>query len=318
MGSPLELKPRSIRRFLKNFLSDQRVVNWPKLIWMPILHGIILRVRPRKVLPEYRRVWLEGGSPLNVYTKAQTEMLARELPGVVVKNGMCYSKPGISEALSEMDCSEITVITAYPQYAPSTVGAIADQITAHFASQPFVPTLHFINSYPDHPRYAAWYARRIQQYLEEQPADALVLSYHSVPAQTAHHDEGYRVECTRTTEAIRAALKDLGIEVPIEQTYQSKFGPGEWIGPATIDTMGELPGRGIKRVLVATPGFTSDCIETVSEIGHLNRDTFLAAGGEVFRLIPPINDDPEIGKVYAELYRQATGHSFPADTGEGV
>lgn len=304
LGSPAEASTGAIRSFLRRFLSDTRVIDVPKPIWQTILNAFILPVRPKKILPEYQRVWMEEGAPLTVFTERQAEMLASERPDVEVRWAMCYSQPSIAQGLRELEeagCDDVTIIHAYPHYAPSTVAPIFDQVAAYYRDNNYIPALYFVNSFPDDAQYAAWYADRIAAELAKGPADLVVFSYHGLPDRPAHWADGYVRQCAQTSAAIVATLAKRGAEVESKDTFQSKFGPGEWLKPATIDTMRALPGQGVKDVIVATPGFLADCLETASEIEHLNRAAFMDAGGRTFRRIHPLNDSPEAGPLLASL-----------------
>lgn len=312
LGSPAKAEPKEIKVFLRRFLSDPRVVTWNKALWYPILHGIVLPRRPKKLMANYQKIWLAKGSPLIVYTAAQAQLLSKQLPNVVVRHAFSYSAPTVSQALTEMMSSgitDLTILSLYPQYASSTVGATIDQVTSYFTKQSLVPNLNIPTSWHLIPSYLNWYINKLATEIRNTKYDYLVFSYHSLPNLPEHAPRRYIQHCTETTEAILTGLrKELvhqKISTPkIIQTYQSKFGIGEWLGPSTIETMTKLPRTGVKSVLICTPGFISDCIETIDEIGIQNMTAFLNAGGETFRLLPPPNDDAEVGKILAEVYRK--------------
>lgn len=306
LGSPSTPTKKDIRKFLSYFLSDKRVINLPRAVWYPILYGFVLTLRPGRIQETYQSIWLPEGSPLIVYTENQAQELAKALPGVMVRHAYTYSEPTVAHRLTEMikaGISDLTIIALYPQYAPSTVGATIDQVTKFFQRHSQIPDLKIVSNWHLSQTYIDWYVERTAHALQENQIDALVMSYHSVPEQPAHSPVEYKRHCSETTDAIVAGLRKQGFTPPrVFQTYQSKFGPSKWIGPATIDTMAELPKQGIKRIAVATPGFISDCIETIDEIAVLNAEEFRRAGGEFFHVIAPPNGEPTTGKMLAEVY----------------
>ncbi|RRD46338.1 ferrochelatase [Tessaracoccus sp. OH4464_COT-324] len=298
LGTPDAPTPERIREFLRSFLSDRWVVDFPRFLWKPILHGIVLRVRPKKVAPLYRHIWLEDGSPLEVYTRAQRDLLAAALPDIEVRHAMSYTSPSVAEAVAGWDVDHITVIPMYPHYAPSTTNTIIEQVDAAAENARWRHKL--VRSWGTAEGFIGWYRSRLRDELTAEDVDRVVFSYHGVPQRKVHGPDEYRAQCLATTEAIMA-----GFDIPHEVSFQSKFGPGAWLSPATVDRMSQLPGEGVKRLLLLTPGFVADCIETLDELDLLNRDTFLAAGGESFRRLAPLNDHPEVGAVLAEVFRTA-------------
>lgn len=308
LGSPTKPEPREIKTFLRKFLSDQRVVTWPRPIWLPILHSVVLRNRPHKIAPIYQHIWLPEGSPITVYTQRQASLLAKQLPNVVVRHAFTYSHPTVAQALKEIlqaGVTDLTIIPLYPQYAPSTVGTTVDQVTDFFRSSPQLPQLKIVSSWHINPTYIQWYSQKLATYLQQNSYDCVVMSYHSLPAAKIHGAKQYKQQCTQTTAAIVHQLQKLPVQIPkILQTYQSKFGVGRWVGPATIDTLAKIPAKGMRKVIIATPGFISDCIETVDEIAVLNRDVFLDNGGQLFTVINPPNDDPAIALMLQEIYEE--------------
>lgn len=311
LGSPAAPTKREIRRFLAPFLSDRRVVDFHPFVWQPILRGIVLPFRPGRIQAQYEHIWLSEGSPLTVHTKAQRDHLSGALPEVDVRYAMTYTSPSIPEVLSEMDVDELTVLPLYPQYAASTVAPVFDQVTEYYRSRSSMPTLHLVKSWETSPLLIEWYAREVHRTITAHELDRLVFSYHGVPERAVHAPEEYTGQCRATTEAIMDAVAELdpsAPRVPFDITYQSKFGPGKWLTPATIDSMAAYPGNGVTRIGVATPGFFADCIETVDEIDILNRETFMNAGGKDFVCVAPPNSDIAVGPMLAEVY-----HAFTPD-----
>lgn len=308
LGTPDSPDTADVRIFLRNFLSDTRVIDFPRVMWQPILHGVVLRVRPRKSGALYKQIWTSEGSPLVVYTRRQRDMLADALPEWNVKYAMTYTAPLIPNALDEMrdeGVTDLTVLPLYPQWAPSSSGAIADQVYEYFQGRVNMPTLRVIGAWPTEPAFVDWYAEQIAQQLAAQPeperAQHIVFSYHGVPERNIHRPRGYRGECEATTTAISQALAERGVDIPAVSTFQSKFGPGKWLTPATITTMAGLPKRGITSVLMATPGFVADCIETLEELDMQNQNAFKEAGGQTYTRVPPMNDDPAFIDVVKNL-----------------
>ncbi|MDO5033987.1 MAG: ferrochelatase [Actinomycetaceae bacterium] len=306
LGSPDSPAPADVRDFLAKFLSDPRVVDFPRAIWLPILHGIVLRVRPKKSGAIYRSIWTPQGSPLVVYTKAQHRLLEEALPDWSVKYAMTYTRPSIQSALEAFEregADDITVLPLYPHAAPSSSGAVVDQVSDFYSGRPSQPRLRIVEAWPTQTDLVRWHASQIARQIEEAEArpQLVLLSYHGVPMREVHRPRGYERECRATTSAIEEELRRLGVDTPVMTVFQSKFGPGKWLEPATIDTMAQLPGRGVKSVLLATPGFIADCIETIDELDVLNQDAFKAAGGEHYARVAPINDDPIFVDIVRDL-----------------
>ncbi|MDY5585296.1 MAG: ferrochelatase [Arcanobacterium sp.] len=306
LGTPASPAPEDIREFLAAFLSDPSVVDFPKFLWKPILNQIVLKKRPQMIAEQYEKIWLSEGSPLAVYTEAQTKLVAQELSDHDVDYAYTYTKPGIIEQLEAMfqrGVRNCKIIPLFPHYAPSTVAEIQRQVTAARNNPNLTGmNLQIIPQWEDYYPYIEWYAQQINEAWKEHNFHHLVVSYHGVPERKAHEPENYRQQCERTTAAILQALKKFGEPgFTVEQTFQSKFGPGKWLGPATIDRMAELPAAGKTRIAVINPGFVQDCIETLDEIDVLNREAFLEAGGEELHRIAPLNSHPAAGKILAGL-----------------
>lgn len=303
LGSPENPTAEDIRRFLSRMLSDRHVVDLTPLLWKPILNGIILRARPKKLIPLYERIWTDEGSPLISITEKQCNKLQKRLPNVQVKYAFCYSSPTIEEALTDWDVDHLTVIPLYPQVASSAVFPVFDRVLDYYtehASQH--PHLVFAPSYATEPNMIAWYQQQIQQHIKEKPVDEVLLSFHGVPQKRSHLAEHYRAQCRATRDAIAAGVPG----VKVSMSFQSKFGPLEWLGPSTSDVLEEFPVQGTKRVLVATPAFVADCLETLEEIRVENRDRFIDAGGVQYDVISPINDSDSFIDTLSNIYRATT------------
>ncbi|RTE49242.1 ferrochelatase [Actinobaculum sp. 352] len=309
LGSPTHLSPEAIADFLREFLSDRRVVDLHPALWKPILHGPVLHARPTKVLPQYQHVWLTDGSPLRVYTAAQESELQRLLPGVEVRAGYQYGAPNMVDQFLRLaaTCDRITVLATYPQYAPATVGSVDDRIAdgiRHAAQAGLFPRVRSTHEWHLLPEYITWYSRRIGAALAEGPIDEVVFSWHSLPDRPVHEPDFYRAQCEATAAAIMERVQlDSDARLPWRNTFQSRFGPGRWMTPATIDTMAELPAQGSRHIVMVTPGFFADCLETSYELDVLNAQAFHAAGGQGFRRIAPPNGSADAAQILAALHR---------------
>lgn len=270
-----------MRAYLAEFLADPRVVKLPRWLWLPILYGIVLRTRPAKSAEKYAQIWMPEGSPLAVYTERQARLLG-EKTGKPVRYAMRYGAPSIPEALKHLESP--VVLPLYPQYAESTTASVADILP---------PGVRMIEHFHDHPAYIAALAANVARHRE---GGMLVMSFHGLPKRGA---ERYEHECRETATLL---ARHLNIERYIV-TFQSRFGYAEWLGPATDATLRKLGAEGVERVEVVCPGFVADCLETLEEIGIAGRQTFLAAGGRAFRLLPCLNDSAEWISAMAEIVR---------------
>lgn len=305
LGTPEAPETKALRRYLAEFLSDPRVVEIPRLLWLIILHCVILRVRPKKSAEAYKEVWTERGSPLKYYTEDQAEGLKSALAdkNVIVEYGMRYGQPSIESGLDRLtaqDCGKILVLPLYPQYASSTTGSTFDAIAKDFTARRALPQLRFISSYYTFDPYITAIAQSIAQYWEANgKADKLVLSYHGLPKYTFEKGDPYYAQCLETSKLIAAKL---GIqESEYQTTFQSRFGKAEWLKPYTDATLKAMPGEGIKSVQVVCPGFSSDCLETIEEIDVENREYFMESGGERYEYIPALNASEEHISALASL-----------------
>ncbi|WP_100657793.1 ferrochelatase [Alteromonas flava] len=299
LGTPEAPTKQALRPYLKEFLSDPRVVEVPRLIWWFVLNGIILNIRPKRSAHAYSTVWSEQGSPLMVHTKDQCEAISqrcREVYGedVVVDFAMRYGQPGISQTITRMQAQgvrKLLVLPLYPQYCASTTGSTFDAIADCFKQSRWLPDFRFISHYHDDTRYIAALADKIKAHWQEHGrADKLIMSYHGIPKRYLLNGDPYHCECHKTSRLIAAHL---GLEKSeYMTTFQSRFGREEWLKPYTDHTLQDLPSEGVKSVQVVCPGFSSDCLETIEEIGVENRDYFLEAGGERYEYIAALNSDP--------------------------
>jgi ferrochelatase len=296
LGTPDEPTTSAVRRYLRQFLSDPRVVELPAWLWKPILHGVILRVRPARSAAKYASIWGEDDSPLRMWTQKQATLLTGYLGErghrVLVRPAMRYGNPAIPHVLDELKAlgvARVLVLPLYPQYAGSTTASAIDAVN-HWASRiRNLPELRFVNRYHDDAGYVAALEHRVREHARREGApDKLVLSFHGVPERSLHLGDPYHCECHKTARLLAARLNLSPERVLV--TFQSRFGKAKWLQPYTEPTLRKLAAEGLKRVDVMCPGFTSDCLETLEEINVEARDAFLQAGGEAFHYIECLND----------------------------
>lgn len=299
LGTPDAPTTPAVRRYLKQFLSDQRVVEIPRLIWWCILHLIILPFRSSQSAKKYASIWTSDGSPLKVHTQKQASLLRGALgerghDGVSVAMAMRYGSPSLPEVLEQLKrdgCERIVVLPAYPQYSATTTGSIYDAVFAHYAQVRNVPELRFIKHYHDDDAYLdALRDTVLKHWNSHGRPDKLVISFHGVPKRTLLLGDPYHCECLKTARLLAARLKLTPEQYIV--TFQSRFGKAEWLQPYTAPTLQQLARDGVARVDLLCPGFTSDCLETLEEISIEARHDFLAAGGKEFNYIACLNESP--------------------------
>jgi ferrochelatase len=273
-----------VRRYLAEFLADPRVVELPRWLWLPLLHAVVLRTRPRRSAQKYAKIWTAEGSPLAVHTRRQAERLAARLAGVRVAWAMRYGEPSLAAGLAELaGCDAIRVLPLYPQYSRSTTESVRDRLP---------PGTPMVEHFHDHPGYIGALAAALRRHWAHRGrAERLVLSFHGLPARAVARGDPYRQQCEETARRLCAALGLSEGEALV--TFQSRFGPGRWLEPYTVQTLVALARSGVRTVDVACPGFVSDCLETLEEIGIGAREAFEAAGGSELRLVPCLNENPE-------------------------
>ena len=325
LGTPDAPEKKPLRRYLKEFLSDPRVVEVPRLLWWFILNVIILNVRPARSAAAYRTVWTEEGSPLLLNTRAQAEGLQEALSQrygdrVIVDFAMRYGSPAIADVvqgLLQRGVTRLLVLPLYPQYSGPTTGSTFDALAADFSRRRWLPELRFVMQYHDHPAYIHALAESVRAHRERHGnADMLIFSYHGEPRRYLDEGDPYHCQCNKTT---RLVAEQLGLaDGDYMTTFQSRFGREEWLQPYTDATLKTLPGQGVKAVQVICPGFSSDCLETLEEIGEENRGYFLESGGERYEYIPCLNASAEhISALSTLLEEQLTGWlDQPADRAE--
>ena len=318
LGTPDAPTPAAVRRYLAQFLSDPRVVEIPRLLWLPILHGVILRVRPARSARKYASIWMPEGSPLRVWTDKQALLLAGYLGQrgrrVVVRPAMRYGEPSIAAALDAVKAAgadRILVLPLYPQYAASTTASIGDDVASWLRRTRNVPELRFVKHYHDDAGYIGALAARVNEHWRlNGRADKLVLSFHGLPKRSLALGDPYHCECLKTGRLLAERLKVRQELVAV--TFQSRFGKAEWLQPYTEPTLVGLARSGVARVDVFCPGFTADCLETLEEIDQEARAAFLTAGGKEFRYVACLNDQHDWIAALADI---AIRHLQGWDTG---
>jgi len=296
LGTPDSPDVLSVRRYLKEFLSDPRIIEVPKIIWWFVLNIFILNFRSFNSARLYKSIWTDGGSPLLVNCIKIKEKVQKSLPSnYQVALGMRYGNPSIKSALNELkeaNCRDIEVITLFPHYSATTVGSIFDAVSTEIKSWRWVPSVKFLNSYHDNPLLIEILSKRIKKsFVSQGKPDKLVFSYHSIPKKYFDSGDPYHCLCQKTSRLIAEKLSlD---EKDYITAFQSRFGPSEWLKPYTSETMKSLPKEGIKSVQVVSPGFGVDNLETLQEIDIENKEYFEDAGGENFHYIPCLNDDDD-------------------------
>ncbi|MEO8347213.1 MAG: ferrochelatase [Betaproteobacteria bacterium] len=305
LGTPDEPKPSAVRRYLAQFLTDPRVIEIPAWLWKPILYGVILLVRPTQSARKYASIWTKDGSPLLVHSQKQRTLLLGYLgqrlkiagfpaDSCPVELGMRYGNPSIGKAIDRLraaNCEKILVMPLYPQYAASTTAATLDAVADHLKHVRRVPALRFVDTFHADPGYIKALAQNVNDFWTKNGRpDRVVLSFHGLPQQTLDKGDPYHCLCHTTG---RLLAQELGL-TPAQWTltFQSRFGKAPWLKPYTSDVLKVLGREGVKHVDVFCPGFVSDCLETLEEIGMEARVTFLESGGKEFRVIPCLNEHP--------------------------
>ncbi len=302
LGTPDAPTAAALRRYLSQFLSDPRVVGVPRLVWWPLLHGVILNTRPAKSAAKYASIWMPEGSPLAHWTAKQATLLQGYLgerglrpPALLVRHAMRYGNPSIASVLDELKAAHATrilVLPLYPQYAAATTASVNDEVMAWQHAQRRQPELRFVNHYHDDAGYIDALAARVRaHWMQEGRGDKLVLSFHGLPARSLALGDPYHCECHKTARLLAERLGLAKDEWLV--TFQSRFGKARWLEPYTEPTLVALARQGTTRVDVMCPGFTADCLETLEEIAQEARAAFLGAGGRGFAYIPALNDQHE-------------------------
>ena len=296
LGTPIAPTAKALRQYLGEFLSDPRVVEIPRLIWMPILHGIILRIRPAKSAAKYASIWTQDGSPLLSGTLKQAASLQSHFDPnqVMVRAAMRYGSPSVAQVLDEMRAQGVTrllVLSAYPQYSATTTASVWDAVSSWMCGHRNLPEMRWVKHYHDHPGYISALAHRVKAHWNQLGRQAhLVMSFHGVPQRTLELGDPYHCECHKTGRLLAEALGLSRDEYTV--TFQSRFGKAKWLEPYTEPTVQLLAEKGHQSLDVICPGFVCDCLETLEEIAMEVRSAFIQSGGKDFGYIECLNDDP--------------------------
>lgn len=302
LGTPEGTDYWSMRRYLAEFLTDRRVIEWPRLTWYPILYGIVLNRRPQRIGKAYEAIWNKqyNESFLRTYTRRQGDRLAERLsstsPLITVDWAMRYGRPSIADklhALKDRGCDRILLFPLYPQYSASTNATVCDKAFEVLTAMRWQPALRVVPPYYGDPVYIDALARSVRTHLatlDWQP-EVVLASFHGIPQTYFDNGDPYHCHCHKTARLLREAL--VSDERRLVTTFQSRFGPAKWLEPYTDETIARLAREGAKRIAVINPGFVSDCLETLEEIAVIGREAFLAAGGEKFTHIPCLNDSDD-------------------------
>jgi len=308
LGTPDAPEKKAVKRYLKEFLSDKRVVEIPSIIWQPILRGIILNTRPAKSAEAYSLVWTEDGSPLASYTRKQAEKLAGKMDGVMVDWAMRYGNPSVKSRLDKMKaagCERILIAPLYPQYSGATTASVHDAVFDAIAAMRWQPAIRLLPAYHDDPAYIDALATSLERDIAalDFVPDAIVASFHGMPQRTLELGDPYHCHCRKTA---RLLSERMGRELVV--AFQSRFGRAKWLEPATDTTLEALPGQGKKKIAIFAPGFSSDCLETCEELAIRGKEQFEAGGGEQFAYLPCLNDsDISINMLDTLVRRELSG-----------
>ncbi|RMD88019.1 MAG: ferrochelatase [Alphaproteobacteria bacterium] len=317
LGTPDAPTPRAVRRYLREFLGDRRVVELSPWLWRPLLELVILPLRARTSAAAYRKIWLADPpeSPLRAATRALAEKLQAAFAGDELPPridwAMRYGRPTIAariDALLAAGCERLLVCPLYPQYAAATTGSVCDAVFRALEGRRIVPALRILPPYPDHPAYIAALADSVRAHVAAAgwAPERLVLSFHGLPQAQVDAGDPYRRQCEQTADALRAALGLDAERAPL--AFQSRFGPAAWLVPATDAMLRDLARQGVRDLMVVTPGFATDCLETLEEIALGGRDIFLAAGGRRFDLVPCLNQsDAHVGLLASLIREEGAG-----------
>ena len=309
LGTPDSTSWWDIRKYLKEFLSDKRVIEVNPLLWQIILNLFILTFRPSKTAHAYKKIWFKetDESPLRYFTRNQAEKLKNKVgtENIVVDFAMRYGNPSIKSKLydlKDIGCENIIILPLYPQYASATTATVCDEVYRTLMGMRWQPSLQIIPHYESEPLYIKGITNSIENKLQKinWKPDLIIASYHGIPKKYFDKGDPYHCYCQKTTRLIKEKFSD----IEVQTTFQSRFGPQEWLTPYTDKTLESLPSKGIKNLLVICPGFASDCVETLEEINILGRETFLKNGGEKFDLIPCLNDSSEHIDLFEKLVKK--------------
>ena len=307
LGTPDSTKWLDIRKYLKEFLSDRRVIEVNPILWKIILNLIILTFRPSKTAKAYKKIWMKDKnmSPLRYYTKVQSLKLNKKIGNdkLIVDYAMRYGQPSIKSKikdLKEKGCENLVILPLYPQYAAATTATVCDEVYRSLIKMRWQPSLQIIPHYESEPLYINAISKSIETKISQinWKPDIIMASYHGIPKKYFEKGDPYHCYCHKTTRLITEKIKS---SIPIMTTFQSRFGPQEWLQPYTDKTLEKLPKEGKKNILLICPGFASDCVETLEEISIEGKKSFMEAGGENFDFIPCLNDSEEHIDLFSHL-----------------
>ena len=310
LGTPNSTNWFDIRKYLKEFLSDRRVIEVNPIIWQIILNLFILTFRPSKTAKAYKKIWMdrEDMSPLRYYTEKQTFKLNEKIgnESLIVDYAMRYGQPSIKSKinnLKEKGCENLVILPLYPQYAAATTATVCDEVYRTLSNMRWQPSLQIIPHYESEPLYIQAISKSIRNKITQinWKPDLIMASYHGIPKKYFEKGDPYHCYCHKTTRLI---TENINLEIPIITTFQSRFGPQEWLQPYTDKTLEKLPKEGKKNILVICPGFASDCVETLEEISMEGKASFLEEGGENFDFVPCLNDSEEHVDLFAHLVKK--------------
>jgi ferrochelatase len=311
LGTPDAPSYLAVQRYLREFLGDRRVVNTSRWLWLPLLYGVILPLRPLRTARKYRKIWMPGGSPLALYSRRLADKISVAMQSslgdaVRVELGMSYGKPALAaaiERLEQQDVGRVLVLPLYPQYCSATGGSVSDRVGRALNHMRWSPALRLVRDYHQDPAFiAAWAARIAESWQERGERSHLVLAYHGIPVRYVNEGDPYQAQTQTTTRLI---TEQLGLQPgEFSHCYQSRFGRVEWLQPYAGDTLKALVARGIRKLTVASPSFAVDCLETLEELGIGYRDKYLSQGGERFDLLACLNDDDRHAELLTSLIRK--------------
>jgi ferrochelatase len=315
-GTPAAPRAREVSQFLRRFLSDPRVVELPRWLWLPLLHGVVLPLRSPRSARHYRRVWMDDGSPLAVHSRRLRAALEIELdaklPGAVtVESAFLYSEPQVRGALQSLRAAgaqDIVVLPLYPQASGTTTGAVYDQVVAAMGDWRALPGLHLVGHYFDDAGYVRALANSLREHWQQHGRTAhLLMSFHGIPVRCVQRGDAYEAQCRETARLLAGELQLGSGEWSL--SFQSRFGKARWLTPATARVLAELPGRDVHTLTVICPGFAVDCLETLEEVAITGREIYLRAGGQQFQYVPALNDRGDHAQA---LCRLVLAHAGPS------
>ena len=309
LGTPEVAEVGAVRRYLAEFLSDPRVIEVPAVVWFCILHGFILRLRPRRSAMAYQKIW-EGGSPLLLHTLEQARALGEQLPGVHVEPAMRYGRPSVQEGLERLrGVRRLLLLPVYPQYSATTTASVFDAVTRALQRWRWLPEFRMVLHYHDHPDYIRALAASVREYREQHGVGKrLLFSFHGIPRHYFLAGDPYHCECHKTARLVADAL-GLGVD-EWAVSFQSRLGPRAWLKPYTDKLLTQWARGGVGRVDVVCPGFAADCLETLEEVAMRYRELFVAKGGEALHYVPALNARPDHIAMLAALVAE---HGWPEE-----